>query len=339
MAYVPVRFLKPLMELVAREEDRSPSAILRGTGISPKILRDTGSAVTFDQQVRFYERIAKVSTMAGTGFRSPSAQNFPDQGMMGALMVLAPTVGDAFHKLEQYADVVGAMVAYHMQKQGNRVYLGTRDKILLSPAAHRLVAEENLAVWKGAAIAIPGLEGFLEEIHLDYPEPRHGTLYHELFPEVTIRFGQSRVAAILSAGVLAHPVRTHNPDAFLKIEAACREQLARMRPTMKGLVEQYLAESGPAGWHANAIADDLGMSQKMLSRRLRTEATSTKQIVETWKYRFALTLMDQGKDDREIASQLDYANRSSFARAFRNWSGETPASYRRNSVTPRRSAG
>jgi len=329
-AYVPVRFLRNLVELVADEERITAKKVIQKTGLDFSLLMRVGGFATFDQSTAVYERVANLSTIPGIGFRSPSARSFADQGMLGALMMLAPTIGEALQKLSKFIDVVGGTVDYKFRKIERLFILSTQDKASYSPAAHRLIAEENLAIWKYTSLPAPGLELHLKEIRLDYPKPRHWRMYTDLFPNCEIRFNRPEIAAVLSADVMDLAIPTHNPEAFRKLESVCEELLSRMTPSFKKSVTEYLEHSSSIGWSASAAADALNMTQKTLSRRLKAEGTSVKEMINARKHNLAMAMMERGLSDRRIAEELGYAGKSSFVRGFKTWTGMTPSQYRKN---------
>lgn len=327
-AYVPMHFLKNLVHLVANEEALKVAHVLRGTGISHKSLEQANGFATFAQSTNVYERVAELSTMPGIGFRSPSASNFSDHGMLGAMLIMAPTVSEALAKLSKFIDVVGGTVDYEMEVVGARYHVSTKDKVEYSAAAHQLIAEENLAVWKFGAMPIKGLEQYLIELHLDYPRPDHARMYEALFPECAIKFGQAKITAVLSGDVADLEIQTSNPVALQELEKACEGLLAQMRPSYRNLVMNALKGSSPANWTVEGVSDVLGINYKTLVRRLKAEGLTPKALLAEQKKAHATAQILRGKSDAWISQELGYATTTSFIRAFKSWTGLTPSQWR-----------
>jgi AraC-like DNA-binding protein len=67
-----------------------------------------------------------------------------------------------------------------------------------------------------------------------------------------------------------------------------------------------------------------------LKRKLAALGTSYSAILdETRRQRALLLLEDRGLPLAEIAGRLGYTELPNFTRAFRKWTGTTPAAYRR----------
>ena len=72
------------------------------------------------------------------------------------------------------------------------------------------------------------------------------------------------------------------------------------------------------------------MSPRTLQRRLKEHGVVFNQVVDDMRFRAAKSYLAQ--DDiaaSEVAYLLGFAEQSSFNRAFKRWSGQTPTEYRR----------
>jgi AraC-like DNA-binding protein len=77
------------------------------------------------------------------------------------------------------------------------------------------------------------------------------------------------------------------------------------------------------------IARLLSMHTRTLSRRLAASGTTFRRIVDECSFEIARQLLEFTRQDvAQIAVALDYADASAFTRAFRRWSGTTPARWR-----------
>ena len=71
------------------------------------------------------------------------------------------------------------------------------------------------------------------------------------------------------------------------------------------------------------------MHSRTLSRRLNDFDTGFQELVDEGRFEIARQLLaNTALDVRQIAASLDYADASAFTRAFRRWSGTTPAVWR-----------
>jgi AraC-like DNA-binding protein len=73
------------------------------------------------------------------------------------------------------------------------------------------------------------------------------------------------------------------------------------------------------------------MSARTLQRRLHDEATSFAALLDTFRREASVRLLrERDLSVEEVAFMLGYSEPSSFYRAFRRWTGQTPRIYRRS---------
>jgi len=77
------------------------------------------------------------------------------------------------------------------------------------------------------------------------------------------------------------------------------------------------------------VAQELGVSERTLQRRLTEEGTSFQSLLSAVRRARAHQLLaDPALDLTEVALLLGYEDQSSFFRAFKIWEGVTPATWR-----------
>jgi AraC-like DNA-binding protein len=82
--------------------------------------------------------------------------------------------------------------------------------------------------------------------------------------------------------------------------------------------------------NADKVAAMFAVHSRTLNRRLAAYGTSFKALADESRYAVARQLLETSSlNVATIADSLDYADASAFTRAFRRWSGDTPARWRR----------
>jgi AraC-like DNA-binding protein len=122
-------------------------------------------------------------------------------------------------------------------------------------------------------------------------------------------------------------------DAALRqlLQRHAADQLARI-PTNARLSQRVRAcirSMLPLGaLSADAVAAQFSMSNRTLRRRLQEESTNYQEILDDVRAEMArhyLTEEKQGID--EVAFLLGFSDQSAFTKAFRRWTGKTPADF------------
>jgi AraC-like DNA-binding protein len=79
-----------------------------------------------------------------------------------------------------------------------------------------------------------------------------------------------------------------------------------------------------------ALARSMHMSERTLRRRLSERGTSYQELLDDLRSTQARKLVSHGAEAVEqIAQRLGFADTSSFFHAFKRWTGQTPAQFRR----------
>jgi AraC-like DNA-binding protein len=80
-----------------------------------------------------------------------------------------------------------------------------------------------------------------------------------------------------------------------------------------------------------AVAAELTMSGRTLQRRLRDEGTSFRDVLAGTRRELAEALLTSGAGSvTQIGHRLGFCETAAFSRAFRRWTGQSPASWRRS---------
>jgi AraC-like DNA-binding protein len=86
---------------------------------------------------------------------------------------------------------------------------------------------------------------------------------------------------------------------------------------------------GQADLEVNSIAAQIGLSPRTLQRRLAEEGTSLRDLVRQHRSHIVDRLLKDPKTKMTvIAHDVGYADATTFSRAFKSWSGETPREHR-----------
>lgn len=79
-----------------------------------------------------------------------------------------------------------------------------------------------------------------------------------------------------------------------------------------------------------AVAANFNISPRTLQRKLKQEGVSFLQIVDEVRHKLSLHYLSSGNYQvKDVSAMLGYNEHTAFARAFKRWTGLTPAEYQR----------
>jgi AraC-like DNA-binding protein len=96
--------------------------------------------------------------------------------------------------------------------------------------------------------------------------------------------------------------------------------------SVRGAVADALPDGQPS---KSRIARRLGMSERTLHRRLAEQGESFQDLVTRARREAAESLLRSGDHNlADVAFLTGFSDQSAFTRAFKRWTGETPAAFR-----------
>jgi AraC-like DNA-binding protein len=253
-------------------------------------------------------------------------------GLLDYLAATSPTLGAAWSQICRYLALWNEGVAIRQSLGPTEVALELR----LSPAADEPEGVRQLLGLAAATLVLAGHR------YAGRPVPPR---YTELACEAPA--DPAQWAATLGAPVsFAVPLTriVYPPQTAVIVGATSDGALARIlgrhadellarlgdKTSWSGKVrDAILAELRRGEVHLSVVATAVVMSERTLQRRLRDEGTSFEEVLDQTRFALASSyLRDPALGIAEVAWLTGYTEIATFYRAFRRWTGSTPATYR-----------
>ena len=142
-----------------------------------------------------------------------------------------------------------------------------------------------------------------------------------------VHFNRADNALVFASDQLALPLIHANPALCRHLRGLADELLTRLDSQSLGARVSTLIRDHPR-WGKERIAGELGMSGRHLIRKLADEGTSFKLLRDTLLQDLAEQALANGARTGRIAEDLGFSDESAFAKAFKRWTGRTPARFR-----------
>lgn len=173
----------------------------------------------------------------------------------------------------------------------------------------------------------------LLESHFSYEQPEHSKAYADLFPGT--RYFNSKQNAFFFAPehLKRNKIRNwqetreflhHAPATLMVAPNSDTSYTARIKTILLQILGRETSIPD-----FDTVAKQLNVSSQTLRRKLRNEQTSYQQIKDQMRRDIAIDkLVRENMSITDIALRLGFVESSSFTRAFKQWTGVSPAEYR-----------
>ncbi|HEY8088848.1 MAG TPA: AraC family transcriptional regulator [Polyangiaceae bacterium] len=308
-------------------------ALLAGTGLTLDALKDPATRVPLDTCADIAERARTLTGIPGLAFLVGSRMRLSWHGFLGFAAMAAGTVREALAIAEQFSLTRTSAFSISTHVEGpvasvvfeERAPLGRMREfaiILLLVGVGRLADE----------VTGKSLAGVAE---CAFPEPDYAApilAQVSSLPGGTMRFGQPAHRLVFDASILDLPLVNADPAAMRLARAQCDRELAALAAStgFVGRVRGEVARGDDGGFASlPEVARRVGTSTRTLKRRLAEQRTTFSEVLEEARRQRALLLLDDRRVPiAEVADRLGYSDVSNFTRAFRRWTGRTPAAFR-----------
>lgn len=305
------------------------SEVLAQCGLESTLFDDPDNRISFARRSRLIELCVSRTGCTHFGLLVGARAGLESLGVLGLLMKYAPDVASALRSLESHLRVNGAGGAVTLGVHGNLATLGYQIHLRDSVATDQ-IGDGAVAMMFNLLRALCGDAWTPAEVWFAHRRPGDVAPFQRLF-RVPVRFDAEQNAVVFRAEDLKRRLPLHDPALHRLLqrqvdvlEAAQGDDL----PAQVRVVLRTALSSGQAS--VGHVAAAFSMHGRTLNRRLRACDTNLRRLVGEARYEIARQMLGQSSMDvRQIALLLGYADSSAFARAFRRWSGMTPAAWRK----------
>lgn len=250
---------------------------------------------------------------------------------LGLAILCSSTLRQALQRQAKYFQMVSD--AAHVELVEDRNTLRSEAITYFDPEEIGYVAIEY---------GLAGLLSMLQEIfprplrpiRLELLRPRKLAIaeFSRLF-NCPVSFGHDRQAMVFALKDADEPLQGSNETLAQYQDSFSDEYLARFGTGSTSMkVKREILRSLPGGNPCQeSVAEALHMSVRNLQRKLGSENTSFRLLVNDLRQQLAVTYLKQeSRGFGEIAYMLGFSDHSNFSRAFKQWFDITPTEFREN---------
>ena len=248
---------------------------------------------------------------------------------LGFAWLASDTLLDALGRLVRYSRLINSIVRFRIQEQPDTTALVAVIPDVF-PNYVPAGVDLGMAVFLHMCQITVGQKLLPSHVVLQRPEPPCSAEFTRTFG-ASIEYGAQDNRLCFDSESLSMPLKTANPELARINDQTVVDYLARFDQAsiamqVRSKIIEQLHDGIPK---QESIADTLHISLRSLQRRLREEETSFKGLLEDTRQALARQyLRENHRSIGEITYLLGFSEPSNFTRAFKRWTGKTPAEFR-----------
>lgn len=318
----------------ARAQGVDAGLLVARTGFDPRAFFDPDHRIPLTLESALWSAAAELANDACFGLHAAVHVRAGAFDALDYVVRTAPDLLTGFHRLARYNRLVHDVAAFRVDDDGARVVVEHLFELPgLAPDRH--ATDFTLATLVEVGFQMAGERPRPLSVAVSHPAPPDVQPYRDVFG-VTPVFDAPVSRIVFEGGPLRRPLPDADPALSRIVTAHADRLLSGLEPShiesrIAGQVGRLISERLAHGLPTlKDIAKALGTSERSLQRQLAVEGTRFAELVDGVRRNLARAyLADQRLALGEIAYLLGYAEPSPFHRAFKRWTGMTPAEARR----------
>ena len=324
-----LRTLRPLAAgLAARGMD--VESLLRDAGVEPALMRDPDARIPASVVHDLWSRAEQVSSDPNFGLRTALGIQPGSFDVLDYVCRNCATVEDGMQLYCRFTPLLHDAIEATVVKSPDALRL--RHAFNDGTAPPRQYAEFIIASLVVIMRQATGHHVVPLRVAFIHSRPTDLSLHRELF-QCPIDFGADSNGLSLRLWDARRPLVDAQPGLLAILEQHA-EHLLEKYPRPDSFVAQVrgamLAQLRTGSITVSSVATRLSTSERTLRRRLETQGTTYQQLLTELRTGLATRYMrEENLSIDEVALLLGFSDRTSFIRAFRGWTGRSPAEFRR----------
>lgn len=246
-------------------------------------------------------------------------------------------LGQALARYIEFNNIFVDCLTFSMEKEADNVHLiftqpesaTIKNNVLIDTT---MAIMHRLTGWLCNELIVP------KQVDLEYPKPPHFKEYHYLYYGAPINYNSPQNRITINKQYLELPLVQNNTTAEAYIRRAPLDILlphdirgATSQAVQQTIKDIFIQQQRIAELKEVSALLDIGA--QTLRRLLSKEGTSFHDIKSQVRRDFAMHYLDTPElSIEEISALIGYSEPASFIRAFKSWTGFSPARFRKGEV-------
>lgn len=313
------------------------SALIDNAGLSPKLLNQDDGRIKGEQFQALLQALIHESGDPLMGLNSSLYVGPQSYSTLGMIILNCATLGEAIERIPTFERLVGDMGTTDITQGRNALTLRWHCNYP-APEVRPHMVDNVLASWTLFARWLAQTQAHAKEVSLSRAEPETNEIrkVYQNFFGCEVVFGAQSNSITLSQSLLSLPIQqqwqNQGSRDLNRLEGQARSQLSSLGLEGESFSERIRrsirAHLQLGSARKELIAEEFNLSERTIQRRLAREQTSYQALLDEARLNRARELLNSEHfNHEEIAYNLGFADERCFYRAFKRWTGTSPADY------------
>lgn len=320
-----------LLSALLKKMQIDPQAFIENTldrPIDQKLLQDPNARVSYRDTEKIWLALEQAAGDQCPAIRVTELVHPSYLGALGYAWLASSSLRTAFNRLERYIHMISEGINITLE-EANDSFIVLLEQI---PVEHDVVtrAHSSMAIIVEMCRKNYGSTFTPEHIYFRHGEPACSSEYYGFF-RCPISFGAADNRLLLPLEVIDQPLPGSNPMITEASDRIIVDYMARMKKSdiVTRVKAEILRQLPSGGLTDQSVAGGLHMSERSMQRALQEKQQTYKKLLTEVRQDLSLKyLRDNSLSLTEISFMLGFSEMSSFSRAFKQWTGQAPSSYR-----------
>jgi AraC-like DNA-binding protein len=257
-----------------------------------------------------------------------------DLSVLGYIMTSCRTLGEALEKVGKYFGIIGSVLNIYLKVEGDDAKLIYDMRKHFPNDCIKHCVDTGLSNYYNIVRNIASGPVEIKEVWVKAEQPHDMSEYNRIF-DCPVLFNKPVAALVFASKALEIPLRHPNPALLALLEHHANSFLSKIdeKDYFSRKISLFLFEQIQGNNQTiEDVAKDLGMSVRVLQKKLKEEGVTFSEIATNVRQELAKSYLAEKRytiDD--ITYLLGFSEPSVFRRAFKMWTGMTPGQYRSTS--------
>ena len=319
----------------------APDVALARTGLTLDEVRDPHTLTSIGQYLTACENIVASGADYGDAFAIGSRLHLSAYGMYGYALMCSPTMRDFFDFAVRYQPLATPTVRLEWRAEGDVAIWHFREiyREVMSSDVRTFLIRQQMKMTYTHIRATAGTDNRPVRALFALDEDARSAA-DEAELSCACLYGQEANELHYPIGILEQTPELGNRLTRAMLEETCERLIGQSRISsgLSGEVYQLLLNAPSHFPSMTAIAEQLGLQERTLRRRLAAEKASYGGIVDDVRRKLAIEYLQTTRMSVEdVAWKVGFSDAANLRRAIRRWTGKTINEVRagdRDALTP-----